>query len=132
MDQLGKFLQAVRDQGAAAGRFRGLLHLLIGQVIRTAGGEVVSRGMTWRELAALLKKQRWDRESVRELGLNPADLPPRDREKFWYTAIARSGVSSAEAQESARALAERLPELGYFVGAAPEAEGEPPSKDDAS
>jgi hypothetical protein len=105
MDRLSEFLDTVRDQGAAAGHFRGLLHLLIGRHIRQAGGEVVSSGMTWRALAAVLKKQRWDREAVRELGLDPKSLPPRDREKYWYTAIAQAGVTSAAAQVDAEVLA---------------------------
>ena len=119
MDQLREFLEAVRTQQAAKGRFRGLLHLLIGRRITTSDGTVVSAGMTWRDLAALLKKLRWDREEVRELGLDPADLPPRDREKFWYTAIARAGVLSDESSASADVLAGRLRALGYEVGPPP-------------
>jgi hypothetical protein len=122
MDRLGQFLGAVRDTGVATGHFRGLMHLLIGETIRLADGTVVASGVSWRALAALLKKSRWDREWVRELGLEPSDLPPRDREKFWYTAIARAGVTSPEAVASARALAEKLRPLGYEVGAPPAAE----------
>ncbi len=121
MDRLNQFLDAVRDQGVAVGHFRGLMHLLIGESIRQVDGTVVASGMTWRALAALLKKNRWDREWVRELGLDPAELPPRDREKFWYTAISRAGVTSPEALASARALTEKLRLLGYEVGAAPAA-----------
>jgi hypothetical protein len=127
MDRLQKFLEALRSQGAAVGCFRGLLHLLIGEPIRTVDGHAVSSGMTWRALAAALKKSRWDRESVRELGLDPADLPPRDREKFWYTAIARAGVGSSEAQAQARALAQKLPPLGYEVGPATASDNPPDS-----
>src|SRR5262245_34012033 len=97
MDRLREFLDAVREQGTVKGRFRGLLYLLIGRRISLVDGTVVSEGMTWRAVAAALKKYRWDREDVRELGLDPADLPPRDREKFWYAAIARAGVVSPEA-----------------------------------
>jgi hypothetical protein len=122
MDRLQKFLQAVKTQGAAVGCFRGLLHLLIGTPIRTVDGQAVSGGMTWRALAAVLKKNRWDRDSVRELGLDPADLPPRDREKFWYTAISRADVGSPEAQAQARTLAQKLPALGYEIGPATEPE----------
>jgi hypothetical protein len=116
MDRLRELLDAIRDHGIATGHFRGLLHLLIAQPIRTADGTLVSSGMTWRALAGLLKKQRWDREAVRELGLDPAALPPRDREKYWYTAIAGAGVSSPEAQASAQVVAEKLASLGYVVG----------------
>ena len=38
MDRLSQFLEAVRDQGVAAGHFRGLMHLLIGESIRLADG----------------------------------------------------------------------------------------------
>jgi hypothetical protein len=119
MDQLREFLEAVRKQKAAKGRLRGLLHLLIGRRLTLPDGAVVSAGMTWRNLAALLKRLRWDREEVRELGLDPADLPPRDREKFWYQAIARAGVQTPEASADADALAEPLRALGYEVGPAP-------------
>ncbi len=125
MDRLREFLEVVRKNGTATGHFRGLLHLLIGRRISLADGAPVSTGMTWRELAALLKRLRWDRETVRELGLSPADLPPRDREKFWYTAIARAGVVSAEASAAADALVEPLRALGYIVGPAPGASAEP-------
>jgi hypothetical protein len=119
MDPLREFLEAVRKQKASKSRFRGLLHLLIGRRITLADDTVVSAGMTWRDLAAVLKKLRWDREDVRELGLNPADLPPRDREKFWYVAISRAGVQSPEASADADALAAPLRALGYAVGPAP-------------
>ena len=123
MDRLSEFLDAIRDHGIATGHFRGLLHLLIAHPIRTADGTLVSGGMTWRALAALLKKQRWDREAVRELDLDPAALPPRDREKYWYTAIANANVSSPEAQASAQVVAQKLSPLGYVVGG-PASEGE--------
>jgi hypothetical protein len=121
MDSLRELLEAVRERGAASGRFRGLLHVLVGRTVRRADGTVVASGMTWRELAALLKKVRWDREAVRELGLSPKDLPPRDREKFWYAAIARAGLASPEALAAAAALAEELAGLGYEVGPPPAA-----------
>ena len=119
MDRLREFLEAVQQQGAAQGHFRGLLHILIGRRVSLVDGTLVSGGMTWRELAALLKKLRWDREAVRELGLDPADLPPRDRQKFWYSAISQAGVTSAEASAAADALAKSLRALGYVVGPAP-------------
>jgi hypothetical protein len=119
MDRLREFLEAVKTQGAATRRFRGLLHLLIGRRISLADGTEVSAGMTWREAAALLKKCRWDREAVRELGLEPGELPPRDREKFWYTAINRAGLGTPVAVTEADALIEPLGVLGYLVAAAP-------------
>src|SRR6185312_8505293 len=88
MDSLRELLEAVRGQDLVRGRFRGLLHILVGRRITRADGSVVSSGMTWRDLAALFKRLRWDVEFVRELGLDPAALPPRDRQRLWYTAIA--------------------------------------------
>jgi hypothetical protein len=115
MASLNEMLEELRDGGLAVGRFRGLLYLLVGR--RIAKGEaVVSAGMTWRDLAALLKKVRWDREAVRELGIDPAELPPRDREKYWYLAIGRAGLSSPEAKAQGEELAEALRGLGYTVG----------------
>lgn len=119
MEELHHFLAAVRSGGLAVGRFRGLLHVLVGRHIARADGTVVSTGLTWRALAALLKKQRWDRDAVRELGIDPDDLPPRDRERYWYTAITRAGLGTAEARAEADALAAAAAELGYVIGPPP-------------
>ncbi len=119
MDSLRELLEAVRERDVARGHFRGLLHLLVGRRVTRADGAVVSSGMTWRDLSTLLKRLRWDRQVVRELGLNPADLPPRDRERFWYTAIARAGIDTADAAADADRLIEPLRKLGFEVGPAP-------------
>jgi hypothetical protein len=119
MDLLREFLEVVRSQGVAQGNLRGLLHVLIGRRISKADGTTVSGGMTWRELAAQLKKHRWDREAVRDLGLDPDQLPPRDREKFWYTAISQANVAGPEATAAGDELARALAPLGYVVGGAP-------------
>ena len=119
MDQLREFLNAVRHHGTARANFLGLLHVLIGRRIARADGTPVSGGMTWRELAALLKQVRWDREAVRELKQDPADLPPRDRERFWYVAIAHAGLSTAAAKAAGDRLVGPLKALGYVVGPAP-------------
>ncbi len=119
MDRLREFLETVRTQGVAQGNLRGLLHVLVGRRIALADGTVVSSGMTWRELAALLKRMRWDPDAVQELGLDPAALPPRDRQRFWYTAIARAGLASPGAGECGDRLIEPLQNLGYAVGPAP-------------
>ena len=102
MEPLREFLNAVRHHGTARGHLLGLLHILIGRRITRTDGTPVSGGMTWRELAALLKQLRWDREAVRELKLDPADLPPRDRERFWYTAIAQAGRGFGRGQGGGR------------------------------
>ncbi len=95
------------------------MHVLIGRRISLADGTPISAGLTWREAAALLKRVRWDPETVRELGLNPAELPVRDRERFWYTAIARAGVASADAIAAGNRLVRPLAALGYVIGPAP-------------
>src|SRR5262245_19576751 len=114
MDRLREFLEAVRTQGSARCPFRGLLHVLVGRRVTLADGTLVSAGRSWREAAAALKKYRWDRDAVRELGLEPKQLPPRDREKFWYEAIRRADVGGARAE--AEALLATATELGYVVG----------------
>jgi hypothetical protein len=119
MDSLRELLDAVRERDLIQGRFRGLLHILVGRRITRQDGTLVSAGMSWRELAALLKRLRWDREAVRELGIDPATLAPRDRERFWYAAIARAGIDSPEAVAEAEELAQPLQELGFVVGPAP-------------
>ena len=127
MDRLRELLNAVRTQGIAQGNFLGLLHVLIGRQITAADDTPVSQGITWRELAALLKRVRWDREAVRELGLDPAKLPPRDREKFWYAAIAQAGVGTPAASLAGDQLVAPLQALGYVVGAAPGSSPPPPA-----
>lgn len=123
MDSLRELLEAVRQRDIARGHFRGLLHLLVGRRITREDGTLVTAGMTWRDLSALLKRLRWDREAVRELGIDPAELAPRDRERFWYTAIARAGIDSPDAVADANRLIKPLGKLGYVVGAAPGASG---------
>ena len=119
MDRLREFLDAVRQHGLAEGRFLGLLHILIGRRVTLGDGTVVSAGLTWRAAAALLKRARWDRETVRELGLDPAALPPRDRQRYWYTAITHAQVDSPQARDAGKQLAAQLQPLGYQVGPAP-------------
>jgi hypothetical protein len=119
MDSLRELLEAVRDRDLVRGRFRGLLHILVGRRITGADGTLISSGLTWRDAAALLKRLRWDREAVRELGLDPAHMPPRDRERYWYSAIARAGIDSSQAVADADELVKSLQDLGFTVGPAP-------------
>ena len=116
MDGLREFLEAVKRNGSAKGNLRGLLHILIGRRIAQADGTVISGGLTWRELAALLKKVHWNTDCVRELGLDPDKLAPRDRQRFWYSAIAQAGVGSEKATKAGDKMAEALRKLGYIVG----------------
>lgn len=119
MDGVQSFLDELRQNGLAQGNFLGLLHVLIGRRVTRADGTPVSPGLTWRELAALFKRQRWDKDAVRELGLDPADLPPRDRQRFWYTVIAQAHVDSPAAVEAGNRLADLLQPLGYVVSPPP-------------
>lgn len=124
MDRLREFLEDTRQNERAAGNFLGLLNVVIGRRICQADGEVVSAGVTWRELAALLKKVRWPKEAVRELGLEPASLPPRDRVRYWYSAIAQANVASAAASKAGNQFAKQLEAGGYQVGPPPGEGGE--------
>ena len=119
MDGIRELLEAVRDRGLAVGHFRGLLHTAIGRRITRTNGAAVSTGITWRELAGMLKELRFDRELVREFGADPDTLAPRDRERFWYTAIAQAHVDSIEANAEADALMADLKKLGFLVGPNP-------------
>jgi hypothetical protein len=115
MDGVREFLEAVRQHQLAKGHFLGLLHILIGRTITRTDGTVISAGLTWRQLSEVLKLVRWDREQVRELGLNPDDLPPRDRQRYWYTAIGSAQVSSTAARADGDRLIPALKAIGYKV-----------------
>jgi hypothetical protein len=81
----------------------------------------VATGVTWRVLADVLKRVRWDRDAVRQLGLDPAALAPRDRQRYWYQAIAQARVDSPQARLAGDALARVLQEAGYVVSPGPAA-----------
>ncbi len=115
MDALPALLELLKKNHLLRGNLQGLFHLLIGHRVTTADGVQVSKGLTWRELAALLKKLRWDTEAVRELGIDPDTLPPRDRQRFWYAAISHANIDSAAAREASERLAKTLSALGYLV-----------------
>lgn len=115
MDALSTLLEPLKKDTRIQDQFLGLLHVLIGRRITTAEGKLVSSGLSWRELAAKLKKMRWDPDMVTKLGLSPQDLPPRDRQRYWYAAISRAEVDSAAALTSAHEVAKILTDLGYVV-----------------
>jgi hypothetical protein len=121
MDAVATFLEGLNKKGLTRGHLRGLFNVLIGRRIAAEDGTLIASGLTWRELAALLKRLRWDPEQVRELGLEPSALPPRDRQRYWYTAITRARVDSTEAAAAGNRFAEVLRTQGYDVGAAPSA-----------
>lgn len=119
MDALSELLDEIKASGRLPGHLLGFFNVIIGRTITKADGTVVSRGLGWRVVADWLKKLRWDPELVRELGLEPSDLPPRDRQRYWYAAIARAGVDSSAAHKAGDAFAKALRDLGYEVGSAP-------------
>jgi len=118
MDRLGEFLEAVKRH-AQPGDFLGLLNILIGRRITRSDGSLVSQGLTWRTLSALLKKHRWNKAAAGELGVAVTGLPPRDRARYWYVAISLAQVDSPQAAQAGDRLAERLRSAGYEVGPAP-------------
>jgi hypothetical protein len=115
MDAVRVLLEDLKQHGLDRGHTRGLLYLLIGRRLRKADGTLVASGMTWRQVAEVLKKSRWNKDAVRELGLQPKQLPPRDRQHYWYTAISQAGLDSNEARSAGEALAALLGPLGYRV-----------------
>ncbi|HVK17942.1 MAG TPA: hypothetical protein VM533_13420 [Fimbriiglobus sp.] len=125
MDGLREFLDAVREHGLAAGNMRGLFHIAIGRRISRPDGAVVSAGVTWRELANLLKTMRFDKELVSEIGADPEELSPRDRQRYWYSAITLARPDSPEARSQADRLAAEVKSLGYVVGPPPSPSGRP-------
>ena len=121
MDALSTFLDAQKKKIHSGAHFLGLLNVVIGRRIAAKDGTIVAQGVSWRELAGALKRLRWDPELVRDLGLEPNELPPRDRQRFWYTAIARAHVDGPEAAKAGDRLAEVLRKQGYDVGPGPAA-----------
>lgn len=119
MDALSELLDTIRAKHLARGRFRGLLHLLIGRRISGLDGKVISPGMTFRDVALLLKKTRWEPNDVKELGFDPDSLPPRDRQRYWFLAICQAQVDGGAAMAEADDIAPLLEAEGYRIGAAP-------------
>ena len=119
MDGIRDLLEAARTNGLVAGRFRGLLHIAIGRTVTKSDGTKLSSGLTWRQVAAILKALRFDPELGRELGADPETLSPRDRERYWYAVIGLGRVDSAEAVAEAEKLVTPLKDLGYVIGPPP-------------
>jgi hypothetical protein len=119
MDGVRQFLEDIQTHKRAHGNLLGLLNVLIGRKISRADGSVVSSGVTWRDVSNFLKLVRWDTESVKELGIDPESLPPRDRQRFWYSVIALAKVASPEAMAAGDKLAQDLRAAGYVIGPQP-------------
>jgi hypothetical protein len=119
MDALREFLGQIKRQGTARGNFLGLLNVVIGRHIQRADGTLVSAGCSWRTLANWLKVVRWDRAAIRELGIDPKTLHPRERERFWFQAITRASVDSEEAIQAGNRFCEALAGAGFLVTPGP-------------
>ena len=138
MEGTKEFLELVVQHGLAKGHLRGVFHIAIGRRLTKADGTPLAGGVTWRELAAILKTVKFDRELVKELGADPETVAPRDREKFWYAAIALAQVDSHEARSQAERLAAKLERFGIRISgiaplptrqsSTPAVQEEPPAK----
>ena len=120
------FFDFLKKKGITKGHFLGFVHVLIGRRIFRDDGTLVSAGLGWREVAGWLKKTRWDPEVVREVRQDPNALPPRDRQRFWYSAIAQAGVDSIAAVAAGDRFAKVLESHGYHVGLPPKTEPSAP------
>lgn len=127
MDRLRDLLIRIKREGHAEGNFLGFLNVLVGSRIEDDKGELISRGLSWRSLAALLKKIRWDKNAALELKVDMARLVPRDRERFWYQVISQAALDSPGGRESGSRFAEKLRALGYRIGGPQKAVEPPPS-----
>jgi hypothetical protein len=116
MDRLQGFLSFLKAKRLAQDNFLGLLYVLIGRSIADANGDLISKGLTWRELSVLLQKVRWERDAVKELDIDPDELPPRDRQRYWFIAFARAGLDSQKAADAGKRMAKVLETEGYQVG----------------
>ncbi|MSR31486.1 MAG: hypothetical protein EXR99_08280 [Gemmataceae bacterium] len=113
MDQLDHFISLVKSKGICQGRFLGFLHILVAYHILDNLGKPISTGMTWREAANRLRKNRWNPDDIELLGLKGEDMPQRDRLRYWYVAIVRSGIGSEKAAAEADALARNFKRIGF-------------------
>jgi beta-phosphoglucomutase-like phosphatase (HAD superfamily) len=116
MDGVVQLLELARQQGWQRTHLRGLWHLAIGRALHDAQGRLLSPGSTWRELANILKQLKYDRDLVLTLGLDPESLLAKDRDKFWYYAIAATKLDTPEARQQADELKAQLAPLGIIVG----------------
>jgi hypothetical protein len=128
MDGIRDLLEAARANGLVTGRFRGLLHIAIGRTVTKPDGTKLSAGLTWREVATLLKNLRFDPELGRELGADPDTLSPRDRERYWYAVIGMARVDGPEALAEAEKLSAPLKDLGFVIAPPPGGIAPPPVK----
>jgi hypothetical protein len=111
-----QLLNLLVEHQLAKGLLRGVLHICIGRtVVRTTDDAVLCTGVSWRELAALLKDSKFDRTLAVEVGADPETLHPKEREKFWYAVIGLAKVDSTAARDEADKLAKKLAAHGLGV-----------------
>ena len=115
MDALQVLFELLMQKDLTKGHFIGFINVLIGRRILFEDGTPVSQGLSWRDVATWLRKTRWDPDAAKELGQDPKALPPRDRQRYWFTAIAQSRIDSAAAREAGDRFAEILSKHGYQV-----------------
>lgn len=113
MDALDNFLLALKEGSITKGRILGLIRLLVAYKIYDKNGDPVTLGVTFRTLAEKLKKARWETSEIDALGINPKELPQRDRYRFWYVALVRSKVNDPVAIKEADELANKIMNIGY-------------------
>jgi hypothetical protein len=111
-----QLLNLLVEHQLAKGLLRGALHIAIGRtVVRTADDTVLCNGVSWRDLAVLLKDSKFDRTLGKEVGADPDTLHPKEREKFWYAVIGLAKVDSTAARDEADKLAKKLAAHGLGV-----------------
>ena len=113
MDAVDQFLLTVKTKSLHFGRFLGLLNLLVAYRIADESGQIVSNGLTFKQVSEKLKKNRWNPDDVETLGLKSAELPQKDRLRFWYVALVRAGVGGSKASMEADTLAKAVKKIGY-------------------
>ncbi len=123
MEGIQLVLETIRERGFANNRLPGVFHLALGRRVSAADGTILSIGVTWRQLATLLKNLKYDKSLIREVGADPDTLWPRDREKMWFSVIPLARVESTAARQMADEIAVMLAPLGFIVaphGAGPD------------
>ena len=116
MEALATLLDHIKKQGLATGNVLGFFHVLIGRHMQ--------RGRTAKSSPpACPRAKLYELAQEGPLGHQPGhraeyeaeELPPKDRQRFWYGAIAKAGVDSAAAAKAGDLFGRKLEALGYQV-----------------
>ena len=115
------------DQSAVIAKGAGELVHANPDASKPADGEpaAIPRTLIGRTTLVWNKGMRFDKDLVAEVGGDPEELSPRDRQRFWYAAITLARPDSTEAQAQADRLAGAVKPLGYLVGPPPSPGGKP-------